>query len=303
MKKVSVILTTYNSAKTIQRAIDSVLSQNGIGCEFNVEMLIVDDCSNDLTLKIIEKNNLEYYSTGQNSGGPNKGRNIGLHKATGDYICIMDHDDEWLPDKLKAQLSVCELAPIISAGYTEINYLTGMKKDYFNPSSNGLRYNSYPSNSTFLNHLTRSHRGQVSYIGGLMYHFSLKNILFEEKYSMVDFDWFLRLMHHQPSVEVCRPLYIRHISGDNLSLNEKYRLNDYKHSIKTLRQFSVDYPYQVKIAERRINGTMGRYYYKMEKMNEARKYFLLSERKPKIWAYYLTSFFGYKIVNKIFKVF
>jgi glycosyltransferase involved in cell wall biosynthesis len=303
MQAVSVILTTYNSEKSLQRALDSLFYQEGLGKVFSLEVIVIDDCSSDGTKQIIEKNHIPYISTAYNSGGPNKGRNIGLKKASGDYICIMDHDDEWLPDKAIKQLNLSEQAPIISTGYYELNEITGVSIQYVNPPHLSNGYNFYPNNQSFLNHLSRSKKGQKSYIGGLMFHKSLKYIPFEEKYAMVDFDWLLKIFQNQSSLEVCEPLFIRHISGENLSFNESYRINDYNFSKQTLKAFINEYPREVKIASKRINGTMARYYYKMEKMGSARKYFFKSECNLKCLAYFITSFYGYKLVNKKFKVF
>lgn len=94
MKKVSVILTTYNSEKFVSKVIDSILNQKGVDELFQLELIVVDDCSQDKTREILKNYNLEFLTTGENSGGPNKGRNLGLKAATGDYICIADHDDE-----------------------------------------------------------------------------------------------------------------------------------------------------------------------------------------------------------------
>jgi glycosyltransferase involved in cell wall biosynthesis len=73
MIKVSVILTCYNSEKTLQRLLDSIFSQKSLGEEFNIEIIAVDDCSVDSTREILNRNNIEYLSTGSNSGGPNRG--------------------------------------------------------------------------------------------------------------------------------------------------------------------------------------------------------------------------------------
>ena len=99
MKKVSVIITTYNSEKVIQSTLDSILNQEGINELFELEIIAVDDCSSDHTTAILSKNNISFFSTTSNSGGPNKGRNIALKKATGDYTCIVDHDDIWHSNK------------------------------------------------------------------------------------------------------------------------------------------------------------------------------------------------------------
>lgn len=53
MKKVSVILTTYNSEKSVSRVIDSILNQKGLGEAFQLELIVVDDCSRDQTQQIL----------------------------------------------------------------------------------------------------------------------------------------------------------------------------------------------------------------------------------------------------------
>ena len=60
---------------------------------FDLELIVVDDCSSDDTINILQSNKINYLSTGKNSGGPNKGRNLALKQSTGDFICIADHDD------------------------------------------------------------------------------------------------------------------------------------------------------------------------------------------------------------------
>jgi glycosyltransferase involved in cell wall biosynthesis len=303
MKKVSIILTTYNSGKTLQRTLDSLYSQEGNNESFIIELIVVDDCSIDDTRTQLKNNNIDFLSTNRNSGGPNVGRNMGLDVASGDYICIMDHDDIWKSDKIKSQLEVCDLAPIISTGYTTINDLNGDSKDYISQSPDASGYIIYNENETFKTLLSRSKKGQLTYIGGLMFHGSLKEVKFEEEYAQVDFDWGLRLFQGQKSLEICKPLYIRNIVGNNLSLKEEYRLNDYNFSIKTVKQYQDDYPELIREFYKKINGTMGRYYYHKEEMQNARRYFLKSGISLKNLTYLVTSYYGYKFVNKNFRVF
>jgi len=303
MKKVSVILTTFNSEKTLQKSLDSVLNQVGMGTEFEIELIAVDDCSSDKTRSILANNGIDYLSTEKNSGGPNIGRNIGIRKASGDFLCIMDHDDVWMQDKLKLQLAHADLAPIISTGYTTINEITGDKKNYVSKSDDKSGYIIYKKNMTFQTLLSRNRNGQITYIGGLLFHRSLKHITFEEKHAQVDFDWGLKLFKDQKSVEICKPLFIRSITGSNLSLNEDYRMNDYNFSIQTAELYKKDYPRLVNEFLRRANGTMGRYYYRKEDMSNARYYFLKSGFNIKSIFYLLTTFYGYKFVNKYFRVF
>jgi teichuronic acid biosynthesis glycosyltransferase TuaG len=104
---VSVIITTYNSEKSIFKAISSVANQ----LHKNIELLIYDDCSTDGTISVIESSfaDLDFeciYLKGHvNFGGPARGRNWGLDNANGDFICFLDADDFWFEDKLNLQLS------------------------------------------------------------------------------------------------------------------------------------------------------------------------------------------------------
>ena len=107
---VSVVITTYNSASSVERVLKSIFNQS----YENIEILIFDDASTDNTKNIIEKvltnKNFrsEYFFSKKNNGGPAKGRNWGIVNSRGKYICFCDADDEWLPEKLKIQLDFLE---------------------------------------------------------------------------------------------------------------------------------------------------------------------------------------------------
>ncbi|UPT65462.1 MAG: glycosyltransferase [Sphingobacteriales bacterium JAD_PAG50586_3] len=196
MKKVSAIITTYNSEKSLLRVINSITNQQGINTDFTVELIIVDDCSTDTTRAILEENNIPYLSTPKNSGGPNAGRNIGLKAATGDYICIVDHDDEWHSNKVLSLLPHFDKASIVTSGYTVVDNSTGKTIDRVNPCPTGNNSLFYNTNTTFKARLTKQLQGQLTYLGSIMYKSNLKHILFEEEYGVVDFDWLLKLFHN-----------------------------------------------------------------------------------------------------------
>lgn len=301
MKTVSVILTTYNSGNQILEVVNSILFQEGINKDFKIELIVVDDCSTDNTIESLKSDNIPFIRTNRNSGGPNKGRNIALKQCKGDYICIADHDDVWFPNKISELLKVSEFAPIISSGYTLLDTTTGKRMKRVNTASD--TYVMYNENNTFISKLTKSNFGQQTYLGSIMFSSSLKQILFEEEYGMIDFDWVLRLFYKNPSIEVCKSLYFRKVEGKNLSLNENYRINDYKYSLKTISEFSETHPYEVKISEKRINGSMGRYYYLMGDMRKSRKYFVKSGLNFKNILYLFTTFVGHKFVRKHFNIF
>ena len=60
MKKIDVILTTYNSSKFILSVVNSIINQKGNGEIFNINLIIVDDCSKDSTTDILLRNNIPF---------------------------------------------------------------------------------------------------------------------------------------------------------------------------------------------------------------------------------------------------
>jgi glycosyltransferase involved in cell wall biosynthesis len=301
MKKISVILTTYNGSKTIERTLNSIFNQNGLTVDFNLEVLVIDDQSTDNTTSIVEKFPVKLLVNEVNSGGPNKGRNLGLSLVTGDYICIVDQDDEWLPNRISIVLPYLNQSMIISSGFIVKDTLTGVVKEIVNEASTDFVL--FDKNTTFMQRLEKSNKGQNTYLGSLIYHASLKHVLFEEDFGMVDFDWLLKIFHEQSSLEICKPLYTRYLDGKNLSMNEKYRKNDYTFSIKTIETYKNAYPKQSKSAVKKVNGTLARYYYVTGNMKLARVYFKKSTINLKTILYVITSFVGSKFIIKKFSVF
>lgn len=112
MKKplVSVIMTTYNQAHLIGKAIESVLSQTFEDFEF----IIVNDGSTDNTEKVIKGFNdprIIYLNNGKNLGVP-KSFNSAIKISQGKYIARIDSDDFWSnKNKLKKQVEFLETHP------------------------------------------------------------------------------------------------------------------------------------------------------------------------------------------------
>lgn len=301
MLKVSVVITTYNSEKSIAKTIASVLSQDGIGKLFTIELIVVDDCSTDSTVDILKACNINAYTTSSNSGGPNKGRNIGLQMATGDYICFLDHDDSWEPQKVRLQLEATKLAPIVTCGYGVTNSFTGHQSVVGESNGEPKVFNA---NETFLKKLSREKRSiQHVYLSTLMIRKDLKEILFEEHFGMLDYDWLLRLFENRSSVEIPFKLVSRFVDQENLSLNYEYRKRDYYYSLMCLESYQKKYPKEVALAMRRINGSRARYCYLIGEMQEARKFLVRAMPGVKELFYYITTFIGSSWVKRHFVIF
>jgi glycosyltransferase involved in cell wall biosynthesis len=111
--KVSIIIPTYNRADLLSRSVYSVLKQT----YKNIEVLIIDDASTDKTEsvvnKIIQEDDRVRYIKNSFNTGPAISRNHAVSKSNAKYICFLDDDDEWLPNKIESQL--CHIAnyPVI----------------------------------------------------------------------------------------------------------------------------------------------------------------------------------------------
>lgn len=104
MKKVSVIIPSYNCGKYLTCAIQSVLRQ-----DVDLEIILIDDASTDETEEIVKelKNSASYpihYIRNPQNIGVSASRNKGVEVAKGEYIAYLDADDWWAEEKLKRQL-------------------------------------------------------------------------------------------------------------------------------------------------------------------------------------------------------
>jgi teichuronic acid biosynthesis glycosyltransferase TuaG len=102
---VSIITPAFNSARYVDATISSVRAQS----YENWEMLIVDDCSSDNTVEIVERASAldprVRLIRQLHNGGPAAARNSALMAARGRWIAFLDSDDLWLPQKLELQLA------------------------------------------------------------------------------------------------------------------------------------------------------------------------------------------------------
>ncbi len=116
--EVSVIIPTYNRARYVTKAIDSVLAQT---CPDH-EIIVVDDGSTDDTQAVLQPYASRIRILTQKNSGPSAARNAGIQAARGRWIAFLDSDDEWLPGKLAAQLADLEKRPDLIAHFTNVTF-------------------------------------------------------------------------------------------------------------------------------------------------------------------------------------
>ncbi len=102
---ISIVLPAFNAGQFIRRTIESIRAQS----HRDWELLVVDDCSTDDTVKVVgelakQDARIRLIALTRNFGGPAGPRNIGVSAAQGEWIAMMDADDIWHPRKLEFQI-------------------------------------------------------------------------------------------------------------------------------------------------------------------------------------------------------
>lgn len=122
---ISVIIPTYNRANFLERAIDSVLNQTRKADE----CIIVDDGSSDNTSLILQKyqSNVGVIRLDKNRG-VSHARNVGMEMASGNWIALLDSDDEWKTNKLERQLEAIHKKPDTVFCHTEEIWIRNGKR-------------------------------------------------------------------------------------------------------------------------------------------------------------------------------
>lgn len=111
---ISAVIPAFNASKSIERCLESVLRQT-----FPVfEIIVINDGSTDNTVDVIfdfvEKHHITNLKIiNQQNSGVSSARNAGMKAASGNWIALLDSDDEWLPNKLERQIEVLNQNPEI----------------------------------------------------------------------------------------------------------------------------------------------------------------------------------------------
>jgi glycosyltransferase involved in cell wall biosynthesis len=106
--RASVIVPAYNAEQTVRRAVASALSQTEQRCE----VLVIDDASSDATAatvaQIAAQDGRVHLLRNAVNLGPAGSRNRGLAQARGDWIVLLDADDEFAPHRIETLIGLGE---------------------------------------------------------------------------------------------------------------------------------------------------------------------------------------------------
>ena len=226
--QISVIIPTYNRKHTLPRALDSVLAQS-----FQpFEIIVIDDGSTDGTfewiiseypsIKLIEPFNGPKPLKGYSPNGVSAARNAGTKVAKGDWIALLDSDDEWLPDKLAKQVQALKENPEILFCHTNEIWIR-----------HGVRVNQMKKHQKYGGMIFEKCLDicRISPSSSLFHKSILDDIgLFDEKLKVCeDYDLWLRISAKYPVLFLDEPL-INKYGGheDQLSITpegiERYRI-------------------------------------------------------------------------------
>lgn len=110
---VSIVMATYNGAKFLEAQLDSLIAQTYP----NIEIVAVDDCSNDNTFEILERYAAKHSHIRVFRNTANLGYTRNFEKAvslaTGEYISFSDQDDIWMPEKTTLLMNAIGDHPMI----------------------------------------------------------------------------------------------------------------------------------------------------------------------------------------------
>lgn len=213
---VSAIIPTRDRPVMVRRAVKSVLVQT---CEHVEAIVVVDgpDAATRAALEELHDPRVRIISLEESVGG-GEARNIGVAAAAGQWIALLDDDDEWLPEKISTQLILAAQEPddrvvIVS------NFIACSEKDDLlkpvRPPRSGEPFSEYLftphcgyQTSTFF--CSRRLFREVPFTRGLK--------------GCQDLDWFLRIMAH-PRVRLRiaqEPLTIYHVPESRASVSRGF---------------------------------------------------------------------------------
>ena len=164
-KKVTVLMSEYNTKKEqLKQAIESILNQT----YNNFELIIIDDCSDEENIKIIENYNDDRIRLIRNEKnlGLAASLNKGIELATTDYIIRMDTDDIAKVDRIEKQVRFAENNPQYSIISGRANFFDENGIYYTTPKSGEIYKNDLIKGTPFIHPTMLINKKHIQKIGG-----------------------------------------------------------------------------------------------------------------------------------------
>ena len=219
--RISFIIPAYNASKTIITCLDSIYSLPLQ--EYEYEVVVVDDCSTDNTINIINDyaqihTNLVIFQQAQNKR-QGAARNRGVKIAKGDYIAFVDADDEIVSEGIMNALDAVQKTEV-DICYYDFEY--EMPKDVWHRWSTSKELqNKIISSADYLNnHYTCDYNApwRTLYKNSFL---QKSNIAFEEGVRWEDCDWTIKVYYQSNTIQFVEGVGYRYKYGENATSRQK----------------------------------------------------------------------------------
>jgi len=244
--KISIIIPVYNSTLYLKQCVESILAQT----YHNFEILLVDDGSTDdspmLCDEYAQKDD-RIVTIHKQNGGTSDARNVGLEKASGDYITFMDNDDYWSdPDAL------CDIIKVISETEPDVVMHANMvywqdKNRTVNPSSFDRTLVSGKKRKEAVENLIKAGMLSVTVWTKLVKTSLIRehDLYFKKGIRNEDTDWIARMLIYAERFEwYDKPFYVYRKGHETAQTSQKmkyYMVNDLKNIIIEYTQYAEKY--------------------------------------------------------------
>jgi glycosyltransferase involved in cell wall biosynthesis len=201
---ISVVIPTYNRWNLLNRALSSVVNQTYPAHQ----IIVVDDGSDESLSNSLRNSFPSVQFLRQKNKGVASARNLGIKQSTGEWIALLDSDDEWEPIKLEKQLAFLKKSPELQTIHTGERWIR---------NGNEVTPPAYLDKSSHLL-WERSLRHCLICPSSVLIHRSLFETVghFDEKLTVCeDYDFWLRLLLEEVVGLVDEKLVIKHGGHDD----------------------------------------------------------------------------------------
>ncbi|OJT01490.1 glycosyl transferase [Marinobacter nauticus] len=263
---VSVIIPAYNRRDYIGDAIESVIRQ---GTE-NLELIIVDDGSDDGTFELLEKYSGDksihvITHPGRENRGQSAAINLGIENSSGEFVAILDSDDMFAPEKLATQIDFLRAHPEIGMVYGQGHAIDAAGEFLFKVPGDGHLEPSDPNRLLLDCYMALPG-------GSLIRRSVLERVgLFEESFRAgQDHDMAIRIMEATQCAYLPKLAFYYRKHGDSISVKGLERR--WLTGMEILRRAAERYPYKKNTIRKRkavLHFRLGQTYWRERRKAKA----------------------------------
>lgn len=222
---------------TIKYCLDSVCNQT----DPPDEIIVVDDCSTDATVEVVNGYSRSHPSVRcvvlERNSGAQAARNRGIKEATGEWIAFQDSDDEWMPEKIVKQIAALERIDfdpmtVVHTDCFRFDHATSIKSLWSLPRVDGKMVSP-----------------KLLSVAGPMFQGMLTSKAALEKIGLLDegvpsyqeWDTSIQLAKQCRFIHLREPLFVYHLhTADTISKNREKDVEGYQYVIDKHRQEILD---------------------------------------------------------------